>query len=128
VDMPAFSETVQVHGLLTDQLHWTLQAVPVGEVLLGVLLLLSHGGPRKYAMLAWTSSLMSVVALSVYKWMIDAAVLERVGCGCHGQAIERLTHGVGSHTKAIMLGGNALLALIHIPQISAYCSSSPAVR
>lgn len=115
LDLPEFSETVRVHGLIGDGSMWLTGAVPAAEVLLGIALLIGPGFSRLFGLFAMVVSALGIGLLSVYIWNIDDAVIEQVGCGCHGQTVARVISGVNASAKAVALGMNTVFALLHVP-------------
>lgn len=115
LDLPEFRETVRVHGLVGDGSMWLTSVVPVAEVLLGIALLIGPSFSRMFGLFAMVISALGIGLLSVYVWNIDDAVIEQVGCGCHGQTVARVVNGINASAKAIALGMNTVFAVLHVP-------------
>ena len=115
LDLSEFRETVRVHGLIGDGSMWLTSVVPVAEVLLGIALLIGPDFSRLFGLFTLIISALGIGLLSVYIWKIDDAVIEQVGCGCHGQTVARVVNGIDVSAKAVALGMNTVFAVLHIP-------------
>ncbi|MBZ0172878.1 MAG: hypothetical protein K8E66_10890 [Phycisphaerales bacterium] len=118
IDFQSFSTTVGTHAVIPDEWLDLIRLIPPIEIGLGVWLASqirrqdgSTGIP------AWISLIM-IGVFSVYLFVVPDAVIEKIGCGCHGRVFHRVVSGVGLGTKFGTLLFNAVLATMHVPLVA----------
>lgn len=115
LDFAAFSEVVAVHGVLGKNLHVWLPAAPTIEILLGVVLFVSVGHPRRVRLLraALLVGCLLLISMAIYLMLVPAAVLAEVGCGCFGQAYSRIASGMSMSARLPSIVTSGLLLVAH---------------
>lgn len=112
VNWSSFETALAAHDILPPSLLPLGWLVPAAELLIAVLLFPSPSPHAPRPLKPVAASLLLALAVSVYAWLIPAAALETVGCGCRG-GVSHPMMIAGLPARPALLITDAIFLMLH---------------
>jgi hypothetical protein len=117
LDLSAFAEAIETHGILPLRVVPWLPAIPFMELALGiaVVVLAPARRPLFVPLVIASVSLMAIVGLSAYLWAVPGEAIQKSGCGCLGHLGSATADALVIPPERFALIKNIVLAVGHVP-------------
>ncbi len=112
VNWSSFEAALDGHDILPPALLPLGWLVPAAEILIAVLLCPSPSRRAPSTLKPIAASLLLAISVSIYAWLIPAAALETVGCGCRGGASHPMMIA-GLPARPALLITDAVFLMLH---------------
>ena len=112
VNWSSFEAALAGHDILPPALFPLGWLVPAAEILIAILLFPSPSRRTPDTLKPVVASLLLALGVSAYAWLIPAAALETVGCGCRGGASHPIMIA-GLPARPALLITDAVFLMLH---------------